>query len=84
MYAPTRRRWLDDPGFLLRKATANKSMRITWVDGTTNVQAMFYSKGPRKSLLTVDVTKLSNAKAVEQWKSYWGGALGKLETILEA
>jgi hypothetical protein len=32
----------------------------------------------------VDVTKLGTAKDVEKWKSYWGGALGKLKTILEA
>lgn len=79
-----RRRWLKDPNFTVRKASVNKSMRITWVDGKTNVEAMFYSKGPKKSLVTVDITKLSNAKAVEQWKSYWGDALGKLKTILEA
>ena len=81
--APTRRRWLKDPNFTIRKANANKSMRITWGDGTTNVEAMFYSKGARKSLLTVDVSKLSNAKAVERWKSYWGDSLAKLKSIIE-
>jgi hypothetical protein len=79
-----RRRWLPDPHFTVRKATVNKSMRITWGDGTTNVEAMFYSKGPKKSLLTVDVTRLSNAKGVAQWKSYWGDALAKLKSLLEA
>lgn len=79
-----RRRWLPDPDFTIRKANANKSMRITWVDGKTNVEAMFYSKGPKKSLLTVDITKLSDAKAVAQWKTYWGDALAKLKSILEA
>jgi hypothetical protein len=79
-----RRRWLPDPNFTVRKANVNKSMRITWVDGKTNIEAMFYSKGPKKSLLTVDVTKLSDAKAVAQWKSYWGDALAKLKSILEA
>ncbi|MCL4523087.1 MAG: hypothetical protein M1453_00285 [Acidobacteria bacterium] len=82
--ASARRRWLPDPSFTLRKASVNKSMRITWGDGRTNVEAMFYTKGPKKSLLTVDVTRLPDAKAVAQWKSYWGGALGKLKTILEA
>ena len=82
--AATRRRWLQDSDFTVRKAIANKSMRITWGDGKTNVEAMFYSKGPKKSLLTVDVTKLSHAKSVAHWKSYWGDALGKLKSILEA
>ncbi|HEV8383567.1 MAG TPA: hypothetical protein VGQ11_01755 [Candidatus Acidoferrales bacterium] len=79
-----RRRWLQDPDFTVRKAQVNKSMRITWGDGKTNVEAMFYPKGAKKSLVTVDVTKLGTAKDVEKWKSYWGGALGKLKTILEA
>jgi hypothetical protein len=79
-----RRRWLKDPHFTVRKANVNKSMRITWGDGSTNVETMFYSKGPKKSLLTVDVTKLPSAKAVEHWKSYWGDALGKLKSLLEA
>ncbi len=81
---PSRRRWLKDPNFTVRKANVNKSMRITWGDGSTNVETMFYPKGPRKSLLTVDVTRLPNAKAVTQWKTYWADALGKLKTILEA
>jgi hypothetical protein len=79
-----RRRWLKDPDFTVRKAIVNKSMRITWGDGTTNVEAMFYSKGPRKSLLTVDVTRLANAKGVAQWKSYWGDALARLKSLLKA
>lgn len=82
--ARTRRRWLADPEFLLRKATANKSMRITWVDGKTSVEANFYAKGAGKSQITVQHNKLADAKAVERMRSYWGGALGKLKTILEA
>lgn len=82
--AATRRRWLKDPDFTVRKANVNKSMRITWGDGTTNVEAMFYPKGAKKSLLTVDVTRLANAKAVAQWKSYWGDVLAKLKSLLEA
>jgi hypothetical protein len=81
---PARRRWLADAKFTVRKAQVNKSMRITWGDDKTNVEAMFYPKGAKKSLLTVDVTKLGSAKDVAQWKTYWGGALGKLKTILES
>src|SRR5437870_5555573 len=36
-----RRRWLRDHNFTVRKATPARSMRITWVDGKTNVEAMF-------------------------------------------
>lgn len=82
--ARTRRRWLADPGFLLRKATANKSMRITWVDGKTSVEANFYAKSAGKSQVAVQHNKLADARAVERMRSYWGGALGKLKSILEA
>lgn len=81
---PLRRRWLQDPNFTVRKAQVNKSMRITWVDGKTNLEAMFFSKGPKKSLVAVDMTRLPDAGAVAKWKSYWGGALGKLKAILES
>jgi hypothetical protein len=80
----TRRRWLKDSDFTVRKANANKSMRITWGDAKTNVEAMFCPKGPRKSLVTVDVTQLPNAKAVARWKSYWGAQLARLKALLES
>ncbi len=82
--ARARRRWLADPGFLLRKATANKSMRITWVDGKTSVEANFYAQGAGKSQVAVQHDKLADAKSVERMRAYWGGALGKLKSILEA
>src|SRR5262245_18367923 len=40
-----RQRWLADPAFTLRTAIANKSLRITWIDGHTCVEVMFYPKG---------------------------------------
>jgi hypothetical protein len=44
-----RRRWLDDTDVTVRKATPGMSLRITWVDGTTNVEVNFYprSRAPR-------------------------------------
>src|SRR5437867_8122338 len=37
----TRGRWLDAEGMVIRKATPQKSMRITWVDGKTSVEVGF-------------------------------------------
>src|SRR5439155_11656764 len=35
-----RSRWLRDPDFTIRTAIANRSLRITWVDGQTSVEVM--------------------------------------------
>lgn len=78
----TRAKWLKDSGFTVRKATKNRSMRITWVDGETHVEVMFYPKGAGKSMVTVEHKKLANAKAGEKMKAYWGAALERMaETI---
>lgn len=76
-------RWLDDADFNVRKATANKSMRITWVDGETNLEVNFYSKGPAKAQVVVQHNKLKNSQAAERKKAYWAKQLGRLKEELE-
>ena len=65
--------WLKDHRFTVRKATAPKSMRITWVDGKTNVDVGFHPKGPKKSTVAVQHDKLASAKDVERKRAYWAG-----------
>jgi hypothetical protein len=77
----TRRRWLGEP-LTIRKATANKSMRITWPDGTSSVEVNFYAKGPAKSQVTVQHNKLRSAKDVAKMKQYWAQALAQLAQVL--
>ncbi len=77
----TRASWLKDPAVTVRKATANKSMRITWVDGHTNVEVNFYSKGAGKSQVSVQHDKLPDAKSGERMKAYWGTALDRLAKV---
>jgi len=78
-----RDKWLEHPGFVIRKATPGKSMRITWVDGTTNVDAGFYTKGDGKSQISVQHGKLKNAREAKHFKTYWSAQLGKLKEMLE-
>jgi hypothetical protein len=40
-------------------------MRITWPDGRTSVEVMFYEKGKAKCQVTVQHKKLSTAAAGE-------------------
>lgn len=78
-----RDKWLEDPGFVIRKATPGKSMRITWVDGTTSVDAGFYAKGDGKSQISVQHGRLASAREAARLKVYWAAQLGKLKEMLE-
>jgi hypothetical protein len=78
-----RDKWLEDPGFVIRKATPGKSMRITWVDGKTSVDAGFYAKGDGKSQISVQHGQLESAREAARLKTYWSAQLGKLKELLE-
>ncbi|MBI2925627.1 MAG: hypothetical protein HYY24_07980 [Verrucomicrobia bacterium] len=78
-----RRRWLADADFTVRKATPNKSLRLTWGDGKTSVDVNFYAKGDGKSQVSLNHGKLPNVTQAARMKKYWAGELAKLRTILE-
>jgi hypothetical protein len=78
-----RKRWLGGAGFHVRKAAEQKSLRVTWLDGATNVEILFYDKGPGKSLVTVSHSRLASAKDVAKKKAYWKAALTALASRLE-
>jgi hypothetical protein len=80
---PAISRWMPDPDFVVRKATKDRSIRITWIDGKTSVEVMFYVKGPAKCSVTAQHNKLSTAAAGEKMKRYWGKALDALKAMLE-
>ena len=78
----TRNAWLAEDGLAVRKATANKSMRVTWNDVKTSLEINFYPKGGEKSQVVVQHSKLPNAKASATMKTYWGKALDRLKASL--
>jgi hypothetical protein len=81
--AKARAKWLPDSGKItVRKATVNKSMRITWHDDTL-VEINFWDKGPAKSQAAVQHRKLEGPKEVAQLKQYWADAMSKLQRLLE-
>jgi hypothetical protein len=53
-----RKTWLPE-SITIRKATANKSMRITWIDEVTHLNVDFYSKGELKSQVVVQHSKIT-------------------------
>jgi uncharacterized protein YndB with AHSA1/START domain len=78
-----RKAWLAEDGLTVRKATTNKSMRVTWNDGKTSLEIDFYPKGDDKSQVVVQHSKLPNAKASAKMKTFWGEALDRLRAALE-
>lgn len=76
--------WLSDPAFTLRRATRNRSLRITWDDGRTNVEVMFYAKPGGKCMVTVQHNKLASSNAAATMKAYWKKQLAELAGKLSA
>ena len=78
-----RGRWLDESDIEIRSSTPLKSMRITWSDGATRVEAAFSSKGEQRSMVQVQHHKLVDPAALEQARAYWEARLAKLKAMLE-
>ena len=76
--AKQRARWLREYGLTVRKATANKIMRVTWKDGKTSLEIYFYAKDDNKSQVVVQHSKLPDAKSASMMKGYWSAALDRL------
>ncbi|MFO0973914.1 MAG: hypothetical protein U1A27_10815 [Phycisphaerae bacterium] len=79
--AATRAAWLPQAEFTIRKATAGKSLRITWSNAGGNVEVMLYPKGAGRCQMTVQHGKLASAAAAERMKAFWGQ---RLEALAES
>jgi hypothetical protein len=73
--------WLADE-ITIRKATAPKSLRITCEDGKTHLDVNIYAKGADKAQVSLQHTKLANAREAARMKKYWADALKRLEDTL--
>ena len=76
----TRGRWLDGVDLAVRTATRNKSMRITWGDGTS-VELWFTAKERSKAQVQVQHTKLPSKAAAAEQRQYWEERLGALSEL---
>ena len=81
--ARMRRRWLDGAKVKVRTATAPKSMRLGWDDGTI-VAVGFESKGTSKSTVALAHTKLPDKETATRLKEYWAERLDALGEVLAA
>jgi uncharacterized protein YndB with AHSA1/START domain len=78
----TRKKWLLS-NLSIRKATANKSLRITWEDGKTSLAVGFLSKDPGKAQVVAQHSKIPDAKSAAKMKKFWSEALDRLKAGLE-
>jgi len=79
-----RKKWLGQNGWVVRKATPNKSMRVTWIDGETSLEINYYQKSTDKSQIVVQHSKLPNASAAAKMKVFWSKMLDRLKDMLES
>ena len=76
-----RKQWLLS-NIEVRKATTNKTLRLTWDDKTSLVVA-FLPKGPDKSQVVAQHSKLPDAKGAAKMKKFWAEALDRLKALIE-
>lgn len=76
--------WLPGAPLQVRRSTDGKSMRITWTLGNSNVDVGFFSKGPDKTVVQIEHSKLSGEEAVQAQKAYWSSSLERLNAWLAA
>ena len=78
-----RKRWLGDADFSVRKANANRTLRLTWGKGGS-VEVNFVSKGVGRGQVAVGHTKLTSAAGVERMKRWWTLRLAALDRMVAA
>lgn len=78
-----RRQWLPEEGVRIRTATAPKSIRLGWSDGSI-VAVGFTSKGSAKSAVALEHAKLPDRDAADRVKAYWSERLTALGDVLGA
>ena len=79
--ARMRGRWLDGEIGKVRTSTAAQSMRLDGKDGSI-VAVGFWPKGPSKSAVSVQHTKLRDQETATRLKKYWGERLDALRDVL--
>lgn len=75
--ARVRKRWLGDVGLRVKKATVEKSMRITWEDGTP-LDVYFWEKGPAKSQVQLQHRAQPSKARADELRAFWTERLAAL------
>jgi hypothetical protein len=81
---PLRERWLPGADLRVRTATAPRTARYDWEDGSTRVILGFEPAGDAKSRVALSHERLPDADTAEEMKAWWRERLTELKTRLEA
>jgi hypothetical protein len=79
--ANVRRRWLNGESVKVRTATAPKSIRLGWTDGSI-IAVGFMPKGKSRSSVALAHTKLPDRETANRLKEYWSERLDALGEVL--
>jgi hypothetical protein len=77
-----RRRWLPGVTLRIRTATAPRTLRADWTDGT-RIAVGFTAKGDARAQVAVAHEKLTDARRAAEMKAYWRERLTVLRQLLE-
>ena len=77
-----RRKWLDGVKLTVRKATPNRSVRITW-DDDTSVEVWLTPKGARKTSAQVQHRNLPDRADADRRRVYWSDKLDALQALVD-
>jgi uncharacterized protein YndB with AHSA1/START domain len=75
--------WMRSAPLEIRKATQDRSLRITWLEGKSSINVDFYPKGERKTQVSINHEKLPDQQSALSMKEFWKGALERLKQLLE-
>jgi len=74
--------WLEGKKMRMKGASKHKSMRLTWSEDDTPVDALFLPKGPSKSQVHIQHRKLRSRADAERMRAFWGECLARIGALL--
>jgi uncharacterized protein YndB with AHSA1/START domain len=78
----SRKRWLPEP-ITIRKATPDRSLRITWEADGGSLEVSLTSKGTSRCQVVVQHARLADRDAVETMRAFWRERMDTLRDLLE-
>jgi hypothetical protein len=78
-----RERWLPGADMRLRTATAPRSARYDWEDGTTRINVGFTSLADGRSRVALAHERLPDADSADEMKAWWRDRIAVLGVLLE-
>lgn len=73
--------WLPDHKVVVRTSVPNKSVRLTWHDGSS-VEVYLVAKGRSRSQVAIQHTKLPSREVADRMKAFWSEHLDALANKL--